>query len=44
MLYRKRNSGNFRCESPDSLCIIKEKRIPMDPVGWWEVQNFKKEF
>ena len=24
MLYRKRDSGNFRCKPPDSLCIIKE--------------------
>ena len=40
----KRNSGNFRCEPPDSLCIIKKKEISLDPVGWWKVQNFKKEF
>lgn len=37
MLYRKRDSGNFRCKPPDSLCIIKEKRVPMDPVGWRKV-------
>lgn len=44
MLYRKRDSGDFRCKPPDGLCNIKEKRIPMDPVGWRKVQNFKKEF
>lgn len=44
MLYRKGNTGNIRCEPPNGLCIIKEKRIPLDSVGWWKIQNFKKEF
>ena len=34
----------LECEPPDSLCIIKKERISLDPVGWWKVQNFKKEF
>lgn len=29
---------------PTDLCIIKKERISLDPVGWWKVQNFKKEF
>lgn len=37
MLYSKRDSGNFRCKPPDGLCIIKEKRISLDPVGWRKV-------
>lgn len=24
--------------------LIKKKRIPLDSVGWWKIQNFKKEF
>lgn len=24
--------------------LLKKERISLDPVGWWKVQNFKKEF
>ena len=29
---------------PTVYALLKKKRILLDSVGWWKIQNFKKEF